>query len=103
MKIKILTNLSYQVFPETDDMVEFDEKDLKQIGKTKQFVNGEIVDYFNQELYEESIVYEIRKKYTVNQELAILRQRDTKPEEFAEYNEYVEQCKQKVKNEFANN
>ena len=49
--------------------------------------------------YENRIVAEIRKKYNVNQELAILRQRDTKPEEFAEYNEYVEQCKAKVKEE----
>lgn len=47
--------------------------------------------------YEQKIVTEIRKKYNVNQELAILRQRDTKPEEFAEYNEYVESCKAKVK------
>lgn len=52
--------------------------------------------------YEDKIVAEIRKKYTVNQELAILRQRDTKPEEFAEYNEYVEQCKAKVKTELEN-
>lgn len=49
--------------------------------------------------YENKIVALIRKKYNVNQELAILRQRDTKPEEFAEYNEYVEQCKKQVKNE----
>ena len=49
--------------------------------------------------YENKIVALIRKKYNVNQELAILRQRDTKPEEFAEYNEYVEQCKAQVKNE----
>lgn len=49
--------------------------------------------------YEQKIVAEIRKKYNVNQELAILRQRDTKPEEFAEYNEYVEQCKAKIKAE----
>ena len=47
--------------------------------------------------YENKIVALIRKKYNVNQELAILRQRDTKPEEFAEYNEYVEQCKAQVK------
>lgn len=50
------------------------------------------------EEYENKIVALIRKKYNVNQELAILRQRDTKPEEFAEYNEYVEQCKSEVKN-----
>lgn len=39
----------------------------------------------------------IRDKYTVSAELAILRQRDTKPEEFAEYNAYCEDCKAKVK------
>ena len=48
--------------------------------------------------YETKIVSLIRKKYNINQELAILRQRDAKPQEFAEYNEYVEQCKEQVKN-----
>ena len=48
--------------------------------------------------YETKIVSLIRKKYNMNQELAILRQRDTKPEEFAEYHKYVEQCKAQVKN-----
>ena len=48
--------------------------------------------------YENKIVSLIRKKYSINQELAILRQRDAKPQEFAEYNEYVEQCKEQVKN-----
>ena len=48
--------------------------------------------------YETKIVSLIRKKYNINQELAILRQRDTKPQEFAKYNEYVEQCKEQVKN-----
>ena len=42
---------------------------------------------------------EIRKKYSLSNELAILRQRDTKPDEFASYNEYVEQCKAKIKQE----
>ena len=51
------------------------------------------------EEYENKVVALIRQKYNVNQELAILRQRDAKPEEFAEYNEYVEQCKEQVKNE----
>ena len=50
------------------------------------------------EEYENKVVALIRQKYNINQELAILRQRDTKPEEFAEYNEYVEQCKKQVKN-----
>ena len=52
-----------------------------------------------EELYENLIICKIRKKYSVNQELAILRQRDTKPTEFAEYNAYVERCKVEVKRE----
>ena len=52
-----------------------------------------------EKLYESLIIRKIRKRYSVNQELAILRQRDTKPEEFAEYNAYVEQCKAETKME----
>ena len=48
--------------------------------------------------YENKIVALIRKKYNINQELAILRQRDTKPLEYQEYYDYVEQCKKQVKN-----
>lgn len=48
-------------------------------------------------LYENLVVKKIREKYSVNQELAIIRQKDTKPEEFAEYSNYVEQCKAAVK------
>jgi hypothetical protein len=47
--------------------------------------------------YEELIVNMIRKKYSLNEELAILRQRDTKPAEFAEYNNYVESVKTQLK------
>ena len=50
------------------------------------------------EEYENKIVALIRKKYNVNQELAILRQRETKPLEYQEYYDYVEQCKKQVKN-----
>ena len=50
--------------------------------------------------YENKIVALIRKKYNINQELAILRQRDTKPTEFVEYSKYVEKCKAEVKTEF---
>lgn len=51
------------------------------------------------QLYENTIINKIRARYSLNQELAILRQRDTKPAEFAAYNEYVEQCKAEVKAE----
>lgn len=49
------------------------------------------------EEYENKIVSLIRQKYNVNQELAILRQRDTKPLEYQEYYDYVERCKAEVK------
>lgn len=50
-------------------------------------------------LYESEIISRIRERYSVNQELAILRQRDTKPEEFVAYNYFVERCKAEVKEE----
>ena len=43
--------------------------------------------------YEERVVNRIRAIYSVDDELAMLRQRDTKPEEFAEYNRIVEAIK----------
>lgn len=51
------------------------------------------------EAYEVEVVRLIRQRYTINQELAILRQRDTKPEEFAEYSAFAERCKSEVKSE----
>ena len=39
---------------------------------------------------------EIRKQYSVSEELAILRQKDEKPEEYEEYNVYAEACKKMV-------
>ena len=47
--------------------------------------------------YNEEVNSMIRQRYSLSEELAILRQRDTKPEEFAVYNEYAEECKSKVK------
>lgn len=43
--------------------------------------------------YEERVVSRIREVYSVDDELAILRQRDTKPYEFSEYNRIVEAIK----------
>ena len=46
--------------------------------------------------YEQIVSDLIRERYTVDQELAINRQRDTKPEEFKEYFDFCEQCKIKA-------
>ena len=39
----------------------------------------------------------IRRKYTLSEELAILRQRDTKAKEFEAYNAYAESCKEEAR------
>lgn len=61
--------------------------------------NREIDSSSWEQLYEGMIIKKIRARYNLNQELAILRQRDTKPDEFAAYNTYVEECKAAVKAE----
>lgn len=47
--------------------------------------------------YEMAVEFLIRDKYTLYEELAIQRQRDSKPEEFKAYNDYCEQCKNKAR------
>lgn len=44
--------------------------------------------------YKERVINRIREVYSVDDEIAILRQRDTKTEEFAEYNAFVEKIKE---------
>ncbi len=45
----------------------------------------------------------VEKRYTVKQELAIQRQKETKPEEWQAYFDYVEECKAKAKLEVYGN
>lgn len=47
--------------------------------------------------YEDYVNSLIREKYSVSEEFAILRQRDTKPEEYAEYFAFCEECKKIAK------
>ena len=49
--------------------------------------------------YPQLVEKKIRTKYNVSAELAILRQRNSKPEEFAEYNAFCELCKSEAKKE----
>ncbi|MBE7019442.1 MAG: hypothetical protein E7413_06170 [Ruminococcaceae bacterium] len=68
--------------------------------------NGQYIVKANQEIpamlgitmtYDEKVVVLIREKYSLDEELAIQRQRDTKPEEFKAYFTYCEECKDKAK------
>lgn len=51
--------------------------------------------------YNEDVNSMIRQRYSLSEELAILRQRDSKPDEFEAYNEYAEYCKVEVKRRMA--
>lgn len=86
----------------------------------KKYVNGQYIDITDDEIalmkeeakkhqleipqrsYDELVDAEIRKRYTVSQEFAILRQRDEKPDEYAKYYAYCEQCKTAVKELLSN-
>ena len=69
---------------------------MKRLIIDKENPNGKIVEV-EQEIvvvpYKERIISRIRETYSVDDELAILRQKDTKPEEFEQYNAFVEQIK----------
>lgn len=59
--------------------------------------NREVDSSSWEQLYKSEIEKRIRARYSNSDELAMLRQRDSKPEEFAAYDAYVEQCKAEVK------
>ena len=47
--------------------------------------------------YGDLVTSEIRRRYSLSQELAILRQEKEKPDEYWEYFVYCEECKAKAK------
>ena len=47
--------------------------------------------------YSDMVVMFIREKYTLDDELAIQRQKETKPDEWEAYFAYCEECKKKAK------
>lgn len=68
--------------------------DIEQFEEVDNIPNFDKIRY-----YPELVSRKIRVKYTQDDELAILRQRDEKPDEFKEYNDFAEKCKQEAKNE----
>lgn len=61
--------------------------------------NKEVEPQSWERLYKTEIQRRIRKRYSPDDEFAILRQKEDKPEEFSEYNAYAEGCKAEVKQE----
>lgn len=54
-------------------------------------------EYWRNVSYDEAVNAEIRKQYSESQEFAILRQKEEKPEEYAIYYAYCEECKALVR------
>ncbi|MBE6454757.1 MAG: hypothetical protein E7017_07775 [Alphaproteobacteria bacterium] len=74
----------------------------------KKLIGGKYIEMTKEELsdlaiglpsisYKDRVINRIRAVYSVDDELAILRQRDTKPEEYREYNAFVERVKAEEK------
>ena len=65
-------------------------------GKTRKMTAEEIAS-LQKEVpaipYEQRVVNRIREVYSVDDELAVLRQRETKTNEFEQYNAFVERIK----------
>jgi hypothetical protein len=55
---------------------------------------GEVVELPN---YQETIVMLVRQRYSIDDEMAIQRQKETKPEQWQEYFDFVENCKTQAK------
>ncbi len=73
-------------------------EETEQIQVYMPFTAEEQAQY-DQARYENLVESKIRERYTLSQELAILRQRDTKQSEYQEYFNYCEQCKTEAKQE----
>jgi hypothetical protein len=80
--------------PETEAKEAWDEYEDIQIYIP---YTAEEIEKKKEEQYPVLVEQYIRERYSLSAELAILRQRDSKPEEFNEYNNYAENCKLKAK------
>lgn len=73
-----------------------DESETEMVSYLCDFVEVDNIDY---KILVEAM---IRNVYTISGELAILRQRDEKKEEFDAYYQYAEQCKAYAKEIISN-
>ena len=84
---------------ETCEAVEVAEEVKTGANQYLVYENGNLVVKNNLQNYEQLVEKYIRAKYSISQEFAILRQKETKPLEYSEYFEYCEECKAKAKRE----
>ncbi len=82
---------------------------IHKIGTDTYFKKGVITDNidnyeevsempkYTRKEYIDKVRELIKEKYDIEDEIAIHRQKDTKPDEYQEYNNFVENCKIKAK------
>lgn len=73
------------------------EMTAEEIAQMRAEAERAEAKYWSSLPYEDAVNEKIRERYTISQEFAILRQRDEKPEEYAEYYRYCEECKTYIK------
>lgn len=95
---ELLVEAGYEIREVEIPEPEVIEGDFVEEG-IEQPIENEVVET-PKKTYEQRVVELIRLRYSVDDELAILRQRDTKTEEFEEYNAYCENCKTIARVEF---
>ena len=66
--------------------------DIEEVDEVPKYTDAE---------YSERVNALIRERYDESRELSILRQRDDKPTQFAEYYTYCEDCKERAKAELS--
>jgi hypothetical protein len=88
MKVQEIIEINGKFYPHAREMTDEEIAEMQICDKQIQI---ECIRY------DEAVNQKIRERYTESQEFAILRQRDEKPDEFAEYYSYCEECKIFVK------
>ena len=79
--------------------IQYDAPDptAEEIASMREAEMKAEAEYWSSIPYDEAVNAKIRERYTESQEFAILRQRDEKPDEYASYYAYCEECKAFVK------
>lgn len=81
---------------------EISNPSVEEIREQKKTEYIKYLENTKYERYKSRVVELIRKKYSINEELALLRQKEDKTEEYAVYNNYAEECKITAKSEILN-
>ena len=100
--IAVLTigeSIDYIDAPDVPDDHKFGVIDYSYINGVYTKIVNQIENNSEQAVsYEQKVIELIRQRYSIDEELAIQRQKDTKPDKFQQYFDYCEQCKTEAKN-----